>query len=91
MAAARQGDFTALPGLFDRLTDDEKDEAVRLAIVYDATDFLVDLAEDLPRESLETLCFALARLGETARLEPFEKHLTPQALARLRRIIAERA
>ena len=91
MAAARQGDFTALPGLFDRLTDDEKDEAVRLAIVYDATDFLVDLAEDLPRESLETLCFALARLGETARLEPFEKHLTPQALARLRRIIEERA
>ena len=90
MAAARQGDFAALPGLFDRLTEAEKDEAVRLAIVYDDTDFLSDLIDDLPRESLETLCFALARMGETTRLEPFKGRLTPEALARIQRILSER-
>ena len=90
MAAAREGNFAALPGLFDRLTETEKDEAVRLAIVYDDTAFLNDLIDDLPRESLETLCFALARMGETARLEPFKGRLSPEALARIQRILSER-
>ena len=90
MAAARQGDFAAVPAFMDRLTDEEKDEVVRLAIVYDDTEFLAGCVEDLPKDSLETLCFSLARMGEIRRLAAFEGYLTPEARARVDSIVAEK-
>ncbi|MBR4443740.1 MAG: helix-turn-helix transcriptional regulator [Clostridia bacterium] len=87
---ARRGDFSAAPRLFDRMTSGQKDEIVRLAIVFDNTDFLIDCIEDIPSDSLETLCFSLARMNETERIAPFMARLRPETRARVERILAER-
>ncbi|MBQ8955321.1 MAG: helix-turn-helix transcriptional regulator [Clostridia bacterium] len=87
---ARRGDFSAVPGLMDRLTDEQKDEVVRLAIVFDNTDFLTDCVEDLPPTSLETLCFSLARMGEVKRLAAFQGYLAPEVRLRVEKIVAEK-
>ncbi len=84
---ARRGDFSAVPQLLDRMSDAQKDEVVRLAIVFDNTDFLVDCVEDLPQESLETLCFSLARMGEVRRLASFQGYLPPETRLRIERIV----
>ncbi|MBO4884794.1 MAG: hypothetical protein J5602_05735 [Clostridia bacterium] len=63
---------------------------MRLAIVFDNTDFLIDCIEDIPSDSLETLCFSLARMNETERLAPFMARLRPETRARVERILAER-
>ena len=87
---ARRGDFSAVPGLIDRLTDEQKDEVVRLAIVFDNTDFLTGCVADLPSASLETLCFSLARMGEVKRLAAFQDYLSPEVRVRVEKIVAER-
>ena len=87
---ARRGDFSAAPRLFDRMTSGQKDEIVRLAIVFDNTDFLIDCIEDIPSDSLETLCFSLARMNERERIAPFMARLRPETRARVERILAER-
>ena len=86
---ARQGRFDAVPAFIDRMTDEQKDEIVRLAIVYDNVDFLVDLAGDLPRASLETLCFWLARMHEEERLAPFMGRLTPDMRERVAALLSQ--
>ena len=75
---------------FNRMTDAQKDEIVRLAIVFDDTDFLEDCVDDLPEDSVETLCFSLARMGEAERLEPFMARLRPESRERVEKILAER-
>ena len=87
---ARHGSFDGVAALIDRMTDAQKDEIVRLAIVFDDTDFLEDCVDDLPEDSVETLCFSLARMGEAERLEPFMARLRPESRERVEKILAER-
>ena len=68
---ARTGDFAPLSDALPPLNDTQWDELVCLVIVHDAFDALAPHAAEIPPQPHETLCYALARLGDMERLAVF--------------------
>ena len=86
---ARTGDFAPLSDALPPLNDTQWDELVCLVIVHDAFDALAPHAAEIPPQPHETLCYALARLGDMERLAVFfpNPSANPALAQRLNRIV----